>query len=89
MAIDEEARELAYNIWEQEGRPQGKDVEHYLRAKKILEEREANKILELAPVPLAVELAEPPKRILLPPAPWAWCCPPLLRPARRKDLPHR
>jgi hypothetical protein len=59
MATDEDIRKLAYNIWEKEGRPDDKDVEHYLRAKKILEEREANRIKELAPVPQIVELAPP------------------------------
>ena len=69
MFTDEDIKKLAFTIWEEEGRPDGKDVEHYLRAKKFLEEREANRIIELAPVPPAVELAEPPKNIPLPPAP--------------------
>jgi len=69
MVTDEEKRKLAFTIWEQEGRPVGKDVEYYFKAKKILEEQEANRILELAPVPPLVELAEPPKNIPLPPAP--------------------
>ena len=38
---DEKIRSLAYAIWEQEGRPEGKDLEHYYRAKQILEEQEA------------------------------------------------
>ena len=29
---DERVRERAYEIWQQEGRPQGKAVEHWLRA---------------------------------------------------------
>ncbi|MBI2853343.1 MAG: DUF2934 domain-containing protein [Chloroflexi bacterium] len=41
MATEEQIRELAYNIWEQEGRPDGKDQEHYYSAKRMLEEREA------------------------------------------------
>ena len=41
MATEEQIRELAYAIWEQEGRPEGKHVEHYFRAKQILEERES------------------------------------------------
>jgi hypothetical protein len=54
MAEDGEIRLLAYKIWLQEGRPDGKDVEHYLRAKAILEEQEANRVLELAaPVPIS------------------------------------
>jgi len=38
MGIDEKIKELAYSIWEEEGRPDGKDIEHYFRAQKILEE---------------------------------------------------
>jgi hypothetical protein len=69
MITDEEIKKLAFRIWEEEGRPTGKDVEHYLRAKIILEEREAKKILELAPVQPPVELAQPPIKDPLPPAP--------------------
>lgn len=43
MFTEEQIRELAHSIWEQEGRPNGKDIEHYFRAKKILEERESPK----------------------------------------------
>jgi hypothetical protein len=66
MITDEEIKKLALSIWEEEGRPTGKDVEHYFRAKKILEEREANRIIELAPVPPVVELPQPPKKVPLP-----------------------
>lgn len=69
MITDDEIKKLAFSLWEEEGRPIGKDVEHYLRAKIILEEREAKRILELAPILPAVELAQPPKKVLLPPAP--------------------
>ena len=69
MITEEQIRELAHSIWEQEGCPNGKDIEHYLKAKKILEEREANRIIELAPVPPAGELAQPPKKVPLPPIP--------------------
>ena len=41
MVTEEQIRELAYAIWEQEGRPEGKDLEYYFRAKQMLEEREA------------------------------------------------
>jgi hypothetical protein len=40
MASEEEIRKLAYDMWEKEGRPNGKDWEHYYKAKRILEERE-------------------------------------------------
>ncbi len=41
MANEEDIQRLAYSIWEQEGRPDGRDVDHYLLAKHMLEEREA------------------------------------------------
>jgi starch phosphorylase len=41
MVTEEQIRELAYSIWEQEGRPEGKDQEYYFRAKQMLEEQEA------------------------------------------------
>lgn len=41
MATEEQIRQLAYAIWEKEGRPEGKDLEHYYRAQQILEEQEA------------------------------------------------
>ena len=69
MATEAQIRAKAYDIWEEEGRPDGNDVEHYLRAKKILEDQEAKRIMELAPVHPAVQLAQPPKNIPLPPAP--------------------
>ena len=67
MATDEKIRNLAYSIWEKEGRPEGKDVEHYMRAKKIIEQQEALPVIELAPPSPVVELAPPPKPIHLPP----------------------
>jgi hypothetical protein len=69
MITDEDIKKLAFIIWQEEGRPDGKDAEHYLMAKKILEEREANRVIELAPIPQPLELAEPPKKIHLPPTP--------------------
>jgi hypothetical protein len=69
MITDDEIRKLAFSIWEEEGQPIGKDVEHYLRAKIILEEREAKRILELAPIPPPVELARSLKNEPLPPVP--------------------
>jgi len=35
---DEEIRQLAYRLWQEEGCPDGCDVEHWLRAKMIWEE---------------------------------------------------
>lgn len=44
---------------EQEGRPEGKDVEYYFRAKKTLEEREKARVIELPPPPPIPELSPP------------------------------
>jgi hypothetical protein len=70
MEREEEIRLIAYSLWEQEGRPDGKDVEHYFRAIKILEEREAGgsafthetPSVLITPPPTRVELlSSPPK----------------------------
>ena len=55
---EEKIRELAYAIWEQEGRPDGKDVEHYYRAKQIIEQLEAS-ATQLAPPVRPKEIAAP------------------------------
>jgi hypothetical protein len=49
MPTEEQIRELAYSIWEREGRPDGRDVDQYMRAKQILEAREAEKAAFKAP----------------------------------------
>ena len=40
MPTEEKIRRLAHTLWEQEGRPEGRDVQHYLAAKEILEQQE-------------------------------------------------
>ena len=62
MATDEQIKNLAYTIWQQEDCPNGKDVEHYFRAKKILEEQESARIPELAPPSPQPGQIGPPKR---------------------------
>ena len=62
MAMEEQIRELAFAIWEQEGHPEGKHLEHYFRAKQILEEQEVARVIELAPLPPTIELAPPPSK---------------------------
>jgi hypothetical protein len=59
MPTEEQIRALAYSIWEQEGKLLGKDVEHYYRARSILEEQETAKIVELAAPPPKIELEMP------------------------------
>jgi sporulation protein YlmC with PRC-barrel domain len=36
LSMEEQKKKLAYAIWEMEGRPTGRDVEHYFRAERIL-----------------------------------------------------
>ena len=38
---EQRVRERAYRIWEEEGRPIGKDKEHWERARKEIEEEDA------------------------------------------------
>ena len=59
MVTEEQIKELALEIWEQEGRPEGKDVEHYFRAKQILEEKENARVIELPPSPPIPQLSQP------------------------------
>ncbi len=39
MGREEEIRLIAYQIWEEEGRPQGRDVENWLKAEATWRER--------------------------------------------------
>jgi hypothetical protein len=59
MPTEQQMKELAYALWEQEGRPDGKDLEHYYRARQILEEQERANIVKLAPPPPRSKLAAP------------------------------
>ena len=68
MATEEQINELAYAIWEQEGRPEGKHVEHYFRAKQILDEQQETRVIELAPSPPIAELPPLPPMVQLAPS---------------------
>jgi len=59
MITKEQIKVLAHAIWEQEGKPGGKDAEHYLHAKIILEEREKTGVIELLPPPPIPRLSPP------------------------------
>ncbi len=68
MSTEEEIKKLAYSIWEKEGRPQGRDVEHYFKAQKIIESPELPPVIELPPPVPFVELPPPkPVQSLSPP----------------------
>ena len=40
MPTEQQVKELAYSIWEQEGRPHGRHLEHYYRALSTLRRSE-------------------------------------------------
>jgi hypothetical protein len=43
--VDEEhAKKLAYSIWESEGRPEGKALDHYYRSEEMLRQHMANEL---------------------------------------------
>lgn len=44
MATEERIRELAYTLWEQDGRHEGRNEEYYYNAKRVLEELEAAQV---------------------------------------------
>jgi LPS O-antigen subunit length determinant protein (WzzB/FepE family) len=52
MASEEQIKDLANAIWEQEGRPEGKQEECYFRAKQILAEQETAPRVEMPPHPI-------------------------------------
>ena len=39
MEREEEIRDLAYRIWEEEGYPEGRNLEHWVKAEAILKAR--------------------------------------------------
>ncbi len=45
MPTEEEVKQLAYAIWEREGRPQDEAKKHYFTAKRILETRERRALM--------------------------------------------
>jgi hypothetical protein len=46
MAKEKEIRLIAYNIWEEENCPHGKDCEHWLRAETIWETQHKPKLVQ-------------------------------------------
>jgi len=40
MYNDEEIRLISYRIWEEEGRPDGRDLEHWFKAEAIWKEQQ-------------------------------------------------
>lgn len=68
MVTEQQIKEFAYSMWEEEGHPKANDLEHYFRAKQILEERQASYLIELTSSsmsklpkrPKTPQLAQPP-----------------------------
>lgn len=68
MATEDEIKRAAYKLWEEEGQPVGKDMEHYFRAARILEKREATNpsLLVSDPPPVAEISSAAPTPLLKP-----------------------
>ena len=59
MPTEQQIRDLAYALWEQEGRPHGKDQEHFYRARQMLEDQERASVAKLPPPAPIPRLATP------------------------------
>lgn len=40
MYHDDEIKSIAYRIWEEEGRPDGRDLDHWLKAEAVWNEQQ-------------------------------------------------
>jgi DUF2934 family protein len=49
---DAEIRELAYRMWQEEGYPYGQEVQHWLKAEAIWQEKHCAKSIPKQPKPL-------------------------------------
>jgi hypothetical protein len=52
MNRDEEIREVAYKLWQEEGYPHGYEVQHWLKAEAIWQEKHRPKIKSKQSQPL-------------------------------------
>jgi hypothetical protein len=62
-------KEMAYAIWEGQGRPEGKDVENYFRAQQVLDEEQSFSLIESKESPQASKFPQRPHAPKLPPPP--------------------
>jgi hypothetical protein len=69
MPTEQQIQELAFSIWEKEGRPDGKDLEHYFRARETLIDQERASVIKLTTPTPAAKLAAPPVTPKLSPPP--------------------
>jgi hypothetical protein len=49
MGTDKEIRRIAYQLWQDEGCPDGRNVEHWLKAEAIFRKQEGGRFSSLAP----------------------------------------
>lgn len=67
MATEEEIKRMAYKLWQEEGQPDGKHLEHYFRAIRILEEQgTTNSSLLISEPPVAEISSAAPTPLLKP-----------------------
>ena len=50
MGQEDEIKRLAYQLWEEEGRPEGRDLNHYYMAEILWQQRNAEIVPEKEPV---------------------------------------
>jgi hypothetical protein len=67
MFTEQQIKDLAYDIWEKEGRPEGKDTQHYFQARQTLEEKHVSSLRELASPQIAKSQQHPQTHQLTPP----------------------
>src|SRR5260221_12169351 len=61
MSRQDRIRERAYQLWEQAGRPSGRDLEHWARAEAELRVAPPAAPAPAAPAPPAVAMVQPPR----------------------------
>lgn len=59
---EEEIRLIAYQTWEEEGRPHGRDLDHWLKAEAIWQERQGQELLAGPSAPSAQSAKDQSKR---------------------------
>jgi hypothetical protein len=66
MPTEQQVKELAYHLWEQEGRPHGMHLEHYYRALTTLRQREREQEAKGRAVPSLANIGMPSAQLALP-----------------------
>ncbi len=61
MSADDEIARVAYALWEAEGRPEGRQDDHWTRARRIVEEGRAD--IDHPPIPSSSEASQAPRPV--------------------------